>query len=130
MVPSFRLTVFLQHLYQFNFALCIVKFMRCLKLGPDDPCRPHPALMNALYLLACHYSTDPSVKRHEHTFLTRAQRHLDDSLGHVDRLIDFVLATTLLARHSYIKGAFAKGLFFSQCEPSLVFITRYLLAPL
>ena len=109
------LDTFFARLYHFNFAVDIGKFRRALQLPENNPHRPHPALLNAMYCLACHFADDVSLQRLEPTFHDRAQRHLDDSLAHVDRLFDFLAATTLLAQYHLIKGNLAKGSYLASC---------------
>lgn len=110
------MNIFLQYLYQFNFAIDLGKFRRSLALPEDDLNRPHPALLNAIYCVACHFANDTSLRQFEPVFHERAQRHLDDSLAHVDRLLDFLAATTLLAQYNLFKGNLAKGSYFASCE--------------
>lgn len=112
--------IFLQYLYQFNFAIDLGKFRRSLALPEDDPNRPHPTLLNAIYCIACHFADDISLRQYEHFYHSRAQQHLHDSLAHVDRLFDFLAATTLLAQYNLLKGNLAKGSYFASCKYSWV----------
>lgn len=91
---------------------------------------PHPALLNAIYAVACCFSPpsaseSPNVAAYERIFLNRAQRHLDDALAHVDRLLDFLQATTLLAQYNLMKGNIAKGCYLANCR--LYILSCYLL---
>jgi len=116
-----RLQVFFKHLYQFNFGLDIDKFRMSLALPPSSPSAPHPALLNAIYLVASLFALPTpnggrNVGHFERIFMYRVQRHLDDALAHVDRLLDFLMATTLVAQHNLIKGNVAKGCYLASCK--------------
>lgn len=109
--------MFFTYICHFNFAADVNKFRLSLSLPEDHPNRPHPALLNAIYCVSCHYSYvfNPDVKEFEPIFYDRAQRHLDDSLAHVDRLFDFLTATALLAQYNLMKGNLAKGTYLASC---------------
>ncbi|KAJ3891343.1 hypothetical protein GG344DRAFT_77028 [Lentinula edodes] len=70
---------------------------------------PHPALMNALYLLACHFSRSPYFSELESTFLTRALREITVALDNQDRLVDVVQASSLLAIYFYANSRILEG---------------------
>ncbi|KAJ4475615.1 hypothetical protein J3R30DRAFT_3706182 [Lentinula aciculospora] len=70
---------------------------------------PHPALMNALYLLACHFSRSPYFSELEPTFLTRALREITVALDNQDRLVDVVQASSLLAIYLYANSRILEG---------------------
>ncbi|KAJ3768445.1 hypothetical protein FB446DRAFT_276856 [Lentinula raphanica] len=70
---------------------------------------PHPALMNALYLLACHFSRSPYFSELEQTFLTRTLREITVALDNQDRLVDVVQASSLLAIYLYANSRILEG---------------------
>ncbi|KAJ3740490.1 hypothetical protein DFH05DRAFT_1529088 [Lentinula detonsa] len=69
----------------------------------------HPALMNALYLLACHFSRSPYFSELEPVFLTRALREITVALDNQDRLVDVVQASSLLAIYLYANSRILEG---------------------
>jgi hypothetical protein len=86
-----------------------------------DPRRPHPALINAIFLLACQHSQDTDSLQYRDTFVTRAYSYLEDKQSHFRRPLDFILAISLMARSSLNAGdvhrarALANGTSFSIC---------------
>ncbi|KAJ7221622.1 hypothetical protein GGX14DRAFT_670523 [Mycena pura] len=70
---------------------------------------PHPALMNAIYLLACHFARSPSCSEIEHVFFTRALHEITVALDTSDRLVDVVQASCLLAVYLYINCRALEG---------------------
>ncbi|KAE9395112.1 hypothetical protein BT96DRAFT_997900 [Gymnopus androsaceus JB14] len=70
---------------------------------------PHPALMNAIYLLACHFARSPYFSELESTFLTRALREITVALDNQDRLVDVVQASSLLAIYLYANSRILEG---------------------
>lgn len=126
-----RLQVFFRHLYQFNFSLDINKFRLSLAFPSSSPSAPHPALLNAIYLVASLFASPPSdsnsnLEHFQQIFVYRAQRHLDDALAHVDRLLDFLMATTLLGQYNMIKGNVSKGCYLASCKLTLYGDYRFL----
>ncbi|KIK59092.1 hypothetical protein GYMLUDRAFT_227493 [Collybiopsis luxurians FD-317 M1] len=70
---------------------------------------PHPALMNSIYLLACHFARSPYFSELESTFLTRALREITVALDNQDRLVDVVQASSLLAIYLYANSRILEG---------------------
>ncbi|KAF9063683.1 hypothetical protein BDP27DRAFT_1426598 [Rhodocollybia butyracea] len=70
---------------------------------------PHPALMNAIYLLACHFAHSPYFSELESVFLTRALREITVALDNQDRLVDVVQASSLLAIYLYANSRILEG---------------------
>ncbi|KAG8966870.1 hypothetical protein FRC03_011191 [Tulasnella sp. 419] len=91
----------------FDFFLSRERFLASLELLPPD-C-PHPALMNAVYLMGCHFSRDPEYTQREPLFLARAREYLLTSLAHSDRLFDFLVSSGLIAFYLYRTGRFLEG---------------------
>ncbi|KDQ21870.1 hypothetical protein BOTBODRAFT_26277 [Botryobasidium botryosum FD-172 SS1] len=69
----------------------------------------HPALRNAIFLIACHHNFDPVLSRLEPVFLRRVMYYLHQSLGQADRLLDYIEAYTLLAISFLYKGSYLRG---------------------
>ncbi|KAF5353179.1 hypothetical protein D9757_012652 [Collybiopsis confluens] len=70
---------------------------------------PHPALMNSVYLLACHFARSPYFSELEPTFLARALREITVALDNQDRLVDVVQASSLLAIYLYANTRILEG---------------------
>ncbi|KAF8306765.1 hypothetical protein DL93DRAFT_2171992 [Clavulina sp. PMI_390] len=118
-LKNYLLAVFFDHLFQFNFGLDVSKFRVALALDPSASMAPHPSLLNAMLLIAIPFAPASNALTaeayaFEPTFSHRAHRHLDDALAHVDRLLDFLQATTLLAQYNLIKGKIAKGCYLAS----------------
>ncbi|KAK7037528.1 hypothetical protein VNI00_011020 [Paramarasmius palmivorus] len=70
---------------------------------------PHPALMNAIYLLACHFTRSPFYLELESTFLTRTLHEITVALDGSDRLVDIVQASCLLAVYLFSNSRILEG---------------------
>ncbi|KAJ7494467.1 hypothetical protein B0H11DRAFT_2004760 [Mycena galericulata] len=70
---------------------------------------PHPALMNAIYLLACHFARSHYCSEIEPVFFTRALHEITVALDNSDRLVDVVQASCLLAVYLYINCRALEG---------------------
>ncbi|KDQ18711.1 hypothetical protein BOTBODRAFT_171495 [Botryobasidium botryosum FD-172 SS1] len=99
-VRNHLLEIFHPHWPQCAIDLYLPRFLNSLDLPYGQG--PHPALLNVMYLLACHFS--PSLSRHEPVFLRRVQEALSRSLQEGDRLSDFVLTSSLLSRYFAAKA--------------------------
>lgn len=94
------LDIFLAHRHQCWFDGQVERFSlsNTHKFGFE----PHPALMNAIYLLACHFARSPYCSEIEPVFFTRALHEITVALDNADRLVDVVQASCLLAVYLYI----------------------------
>ncbi|KAG9001585.1 accessory factor associated with RNA polymerase II [Tulasnella sp. JGI-2019a] len=101
------LHVFLQHRRQCAFEVHTPRFVASLALPPAQ--RPHPALLNAIYLLGSHFSKSPQLSQYEALFLTRTRRGINHALENADRLLDFLQASCLLAWYFFFKGRLLEG---------------------
>ncbi|KAG8902334.1 hypothetical protein FRB99_004617 [Tulasnella sp. 403] len=54
-----------------GFTIHKPRFFKSLNLPPKY--QPHPALLNAMYLIACHHSNDPLLTPHQDVFLKRVR---------------------------------------------------------
>lgn len=82
--------------------------------SPDPQEQPHPCLLNAIYLMACYFSSleythANSLVGHEAHFLARAQAALTDSLSLSDRLLDFLRGSSLVATYLFLRGRHLEG---------------------
>ena len=98
-----RVSTFLRHEAIFAYDLKSHDFFKTLH-GPDAPGTPHPALRNAIFLVGCHFCGEPVASILEPVFLKRTRESLHHSLANVDRLVDFIEASTLLSGYQYLKG--------------------------
>ncbi|KDQ18703.1 hypothetical protein BOTBODRAFT_52641 [Botryobasidium botryosum FD-172 SS1] len=96
------LGLFFKYRFHCDFELYIPRFIDSLALPLDQG--PHPALLNAMYAMACHFSPSSVLSPHEPFFVARAHKALSQSLAHVDRLLHFIIASALLARYYSFKG--------------------------
>ncbi|KDQ07876.1 hypothetical protein BOTBODRAFT_38438 [Botryobasidium botryosum FD-172 SS1] len=98
---------FLHYRFQSGIELHIPRFLASLSLPPDEG--PHPALIDAMCLVACALSRKPYLRKHEPYILSQARAHLDQSLAEADRLFDFIRASALLSRYYALRGRFQEG---------------------
>jgi Fungal specific transcription factor domain len=71
--------------------------------------QPHPALWNAIYLLACHYTQTPYYNKMEPAILMRTLDEINAALEISDRLLDIVQASSLLAIYMYNNNRAVEG---------------------
>lgn len=98
----YSLELFFQFRHHCQFELYIPRFIESLSLPPDQG--PHPALLNIMYALACHFSPSSILSPHEPFFISRTIKALSHSLARADRLLHFIVASSLLARYYAFKG--------------------------
>ncbi|KAF8338866.1 uncharacterized protein EI90DRAFT_2423788 [Cantharellus anzutake] len=94
-LKDYLLRIFLAHRFQFHSGPLIARLLQGPPFFPTNGGTLHPCLMNSMYLLAC-YVGGGSMSSFEPVFVTRTRADLDASLAFVDRLVDFLLASTLL----------------------------------
>lgn len=122
-----RLETFFAYSYQFNFPYPEHAFRRSLRIySVTRPEHPHPAFLNAIYLVACKWSDSQHIRSLEPIFLSCALRLLDECLALVDRLLDFLVATSLISRYSFNVGEDARGTYLASCRLSLIFYLRFI----
>ncbi|WWC93550.1 hypothetical protein V866_000385 [Kwoniella sp. B9012] len=78
--------------------------------SPDPMLRPHPCLLNAIYLMTCRGSPLESLRRQEPTFLKRAKEQLDFALKKVDHVFDAIRAGTMIATWYFGLDSHMEGL--------------------
>ncbi|KAJ7491131.1 hypothetical protein FB451DRAFT_1079995 [Mycena latifolia] len=102
------LDIFLAHRHQCWFDGQVERFSLS-NTAPQFGFEPHPALMNAIYLLACHFARSPYCSEIESVFFTRALHEITVALDNSDRLVDIVQASCLLAVYLYINCRALEG---------------------
>lgn len=102
------LNIFMQHRRQCMFEVHPDRFLQAVN-SPDPSQRPHPALVNAIYLLGCHFAPKSTVSQYESIFLARTRKGINASLENADRLLNFLQASCLLAWYFYFKGRLLEG---------------------
>ncbi|KAF8311565.1 hypothetical protein DL93DRAFT_2208478 [Clavulina sp. PMI_390] len=110
----YLLNLFLPQRQRYYFDVHVGRFIESVQ-HPDPRKRPHPCLMDAIYLLACYISRDDSVRQYEAGLLSRARQGLCESLEHSDRLWNFVQASTLIAFYLYQNGRFIEA-YHQTCQ--------------
>ncbi|KAG8911290.1 hypothetical protein FRC01_005795 [Tulasnella sp. 417] len=108
---NFLITIFLENSFRIHSYFNQQRFIDRLA-STSNP--PHPCLLNAIYLLACYFTTldhRPAywLGEHEAVFLSRAQLALMDSLAMSDRLMDFIQASSLVAAYLMHRGRYLEG---------------------
>ncbi|KDQ18559.1 hypothetical protein BOTBODRAFT_515310 [Botryobasidium botryosum FD-172 SS1] len=104
--PHSLLDVFFERRHQAHLEVHSQRFFLSLTLTTTErnSRRPHPCLLNAMYLLACHFTKPHDSARHEAFFLTKARAALTDALEHSDRLIQFIQASSLICVYLLANG--------------------------
>ncbi|KAJ7184466.1 hypothetical protein C8R46DRAFT_1026374 [Mycena filopes] len=102
------LDIFLAHRHQCWFDGQVERFSLS-NTTPQFGMEPHPCLMNAIYLLACHFARSPYCSEIEPVFFTRALHEITVALDNSDRLVDVVQASCLLAVYLYINCRALEG---------------------
>ncbi|KIY48258.1 hypothetical protein FISHEDRAFT_73825 [Fistulina hepatica ATCC 64428] len=102
-IKGILLESFAMHKHQCWFDADMTRFAH--GVGYDTP---HPALMNAIYLLGCHFSgssfTSSSSVDLEGSLFAAALYEITQALDSSDRLVDIVHASCMLAVYLYDKG--------------------------
>ncbi|KAJ6500684.1 hypothetical protein C8R45DRAFT_1071233 [Mycena sanguinolenta] len=106
-IKKILLDIFLAHRHQCWFDGQVERF----SLSNTEPFgfEPHPALMNAIYLLACHFARSPYCSEIEPIFFTRALHEITVALDNADRLVDIVQASCLLSVYLYVNCRSLEG---------------------
>ncbi|KAG6831208.1 hypothetical protein H0H92_012002 [Tricholoma furcatifolium] len=100
-----RLDVFMAHRHQCWFYSSMDRFFEPALPGIE----PHPALINAMYLLACHFANIEFYSELEPAFFVQVQHEVNLALDTSDRLTDIVQASALLAIYLYMNNRVMEG---------------------
>lgn len=105
-----RLDLVVPHLPALGLDLHLPTFMQSVMYPPNRSSRPHPCLLNALYLHACSIAPpQQQLRQHENRFLQRTRDAIQHSLNRSDRLLDGLRAQCLLANWYYARGRVLEG---------------------
>ncbi|KAF8328901.1 uncharacterized protein EI90DRAFT_1488879 [Cantharellus anzutake] len=94
-LQDYLLRIFLAHRFQFHSGPLVARLLEGVPSSPTYGRTLHPSLVNSVCLLACHISGG-SMSSHEPFFVARTHSELEASLAFADRLMDLLLASTLL----------------------------------
>lgn len=70
---------------------------------------PHPALLDAIYLLACHYAQTSCYSEVAPALLTQTMDEINLALDTSDRILDIIQASSLLAIYLYSNNRAIEG---------------------
>jgi len=93
------------HRFQCGLEIDATRFQATLNTSDA----PHPALLNSIYALACHFSLSPILAQHESRFVNRTLRSISTALEKSDRLLHVLQGSCLLAIFFFIKGRLLEG---------------------
>ena len=109
----FRFTMFMVHRHQAHFDYIGSRLIPSLSnpsssaSGPSP--RPHPCLINAIYLFASHFSRSSTIAPHDALFLARARAGMQAAIAAQDRLLDVIQAGCLVSLYLYFKSRVLEG---------------------
>lgn len=81
--------------------------------------RPHPALLDAIYLLGCYFSRSPHLTELEPYFLKRALKGISVALHHQDRVVHVLQASCLISVYFYCHGRILEAYYHSSTSARL-----------
>ncbi|KAL4253014.1 Zinc cluster transcription factor 08 [Pleurotus pulmonarius] len=102
-VKTTLINAFLAHRHQCWFDGNVTKVLT-ISLDCSEPEPFHPALVNAIYLLGCHFSSSLGLDTWEEAFFRKTISNINTALELSDRLVDIVQASSLLGSYLYAKG--------------------------
>ena len=111
------LEIFFSHRHQCAFDCHLARFRASLHLTP--PHQPHPALMDAIYLMACYFSRLPQLSELEPHFLKRALAGISEALHQQDRMVQVLQASSLIAVYFFCQGRVLEGYYHSSTSARL-----------
>jgi hypothetical protein len=106
-VPDLRLDVFFGRDFSISKSFDIPRFYTRLSLPLAQ--RPHPALLNAIYLLSANWSESAALSQLVPKFYDVAVRTIEAAVHCTDRLLDIVRAITLLTLYQFTREQFLAG---------------------
>ncbi|KAI0730124.1 hypothetical protein C8Q72DRAFT_824207 [Fomitopsis betulina] len=111
------LEIFFSHRHQCAFDCHLARFQASLHL--TAPHQPHPALMDAIYLMACYFSRLPHLSELEPHFLKRALAGISEALHRQDRMVQVLQASSLIAVYFFCQGRVLEGYYHSSTSARL-----------
>ncbi|KAF8671217.1 GAL4-like Zn(II)2Cys6 (or C6 zinc) binuclear cluster DNA-binding domain [Rhizoctonia solani] len=101
--------IFITYLPKSNIQLHVERFLSNLALPDDNPRSIHPAMLAAVYLLACYHWSD-SLMAYEAAFLAQARTLMQDALAKKDRLFTgFIQPGILVTEYLLNRGRFREA---------------------
>ncbi|QRW15432.1 Fungal Zn(2)-Cys(6) binuclear cluster domain [Ceratobasidium sp. AG-Ba] len=101
---NFMVDTFMTYLPKSYLQIHPDRFLQALVLPENDPRSIHPAMISAIYLLACYHWSN-SLSDYESAFLTQARASMSDSLSKTDRLFTgFIQPGILVAEYLINRG--------------------------
>ncbi|KDQ33986.1 hypothetical protein PLEOSDRAFT_1020854, partial [Pleurotus ostreatus PC15] len=97
------INAFLAHRHQCWFDGDVTKVLT-MSFGCFEPEPFHPALVNAIYLLGCHFSPSLGLSTWEEAFFKQTISNVNAALAVSERLVDIVQASSLISSYLYAKG--------------------------
>ncbi|KAG8879715.1 hypothetical protein FRB98_005553 [Tulasnella sp. 332] len=105
-IQKHLLEICIIHGHQFLSPFHVARFWEALYSSAP----PLPALLNAMYLLACYYSGNPLLACLEMHYVARVRKMLAESLGaRSTSLVDWLHASTLLAFYLSCRGRYLEA---------------------
>ncbi|KAF7441162.1 hypothetical protein PC9H_001511 [Pleurotus ostreatus] len=102
-VKTSLINAFLAHRHQCWFDGDVTKVLT-MSFGCFEPEPFHPALVNAIYLLGCHFSPSLGLSTWEEAFFKQTISDINAALAVSERLVDIVQASSLISSYLYAKG--------------------------
>ncbi|KAG9126391.1 hypothetical protein FRC07_003606 [Ceratobasidium sp. 392] len=116
---DFMVDTFMTYLPKSYLQVHYDRFSQMLVLPENDPRSIHPALISAIYLLACYHWSD-SLSSYEETFLAQVRASMAESLSKTDRLFTgFIQPGILVAEYLINRGR------FREAYHQIIQITRF-----
>ncbi|KAF9507111.1 hypothetical protein BS47DRAFT_348040 [Hydnum rufescens UP504] len=94
-LSDYLVRLFLPHRIQFYFRVDVSSLLKDIHRPQSDSRCIHPALLNAMYLVACSIAGG-DMSSYEAVFLPRVRKHMQQCLAFADRLLHFMWASILL----------------------------------
>ncbi|KAL4243896.1 hypothetical protein ABKN59_011044 [Abortiporus biennis] len=114
---QYLVDVFLTHRHQCAFDVHIERFQESLHAPREK--QPHPALMDAIYLMGCNFSRESTHTNLEPYFLKHTLCGISEALQHNDRVVDVLRASSLLAVYFFGRGSILEGYYHSSIAARL-----------
>ncbi|KAF9519128.1 hypothetical protein BS47DRAFT_72440 [Hydnum rufescens UP504] len=105
---NFRVRIFLPFRGQLLFHIQVPAFLKRVYLPPYSPLAIHPALLYAIFLIACQIGGGPMAD-FETVFLARTRAHLYDPVASQDRPTQLIWARVILTGYLARSGKLAEA---------------------
>lgn len=101
------------HRHQVHFEFDVERFLESLSLPRHALGRPHPCLINAIYLIASHFSRAAPLAPYDRVFLARARAGINAAVKNSETVQNAIQAACLVAFYLYFKGRVLEGYWMS-----------------